>query len=258
MSVELCIEGNKRSRNYFDKVRDKLRSGSADLTRLEKSDSSRAFFPDWIANVTEKIFWFFVFSLKIVSKMGANIPSRVELDGEYVGSISRARGDLQQCRMVSYVSKNVFKRKSATLKKYGGKMEMGGPKFFRGMYGVIFCWTDGEGPGWFAWLLRLLECRLPWERPRFRQLQIWSPALWGRYLEVKEGVMGAGKSVLYSCLLDHRSWFAPSTWHSKATCALWRTSKSLTDAKLCVGKAEIYQVKKMVPGTQLPESSGGS
>ena len=56
--------------------------------------------------------------------------------------------------------------------------------------------------------------------------------------------MGAGKSMLYSCLLDHRSWFAPSTCHSKPACALWRTSKSLTDAKLCVGKAEIYQVKK--------------
>ena len=56
--------------------------------------------------------------------------------------------------------------------------------------------------------------------------------------------MGAGKSMLYSCLLDHRSWFAPSTCHSKPTCALWRTSKSLTDAKLCVGKAETYQVKK--------------
>ena len=28
---------------------------------------------------------------------------------------------------------------------------------------------------------------------------------------------------------------------------LWRTSKSLTDAKLDVGKAEIYQVKKTLP-----------
>ena len=50
--------------------------------------------------------------------------------------------------------------------------------------------------------------------------------------------------MLYSCLLDHRSWFAPSTCHSKPICVLWKTSKSVTDAKLYVGKAEIYQVKK--------------
>ena len=79
--------------------------------------------------------------------MGANIPSRVKLDGESIGSISRARGDLQQCLMVPFVSKNVLKRKSATLKKYGGKMKNGGAKKICGMCGVIFCWTDGEGPG---------------------------------------------------------------------------------------------------------------
>ena len=79
--------------------------------------------------------------------MGANIPSRVELDGESIGSIFGARGDLQQCRFALFVSKNVLKRKSATLKKYGGKLENGRPKFFHGMCGVIFCWTDGEDPG---------------------------------------------------------------------------------------------------------------
>ena len=79
--------------------------------------------------------------------MGANIPSRVKFDGESIGSNFRARGDLQQCRMVPLVSKNVLKRKSATLKKYGGKLENGGPNFFCGMCGVIFCWTAGEGPG---------------------------------------------------------------------------------------------------------------
>ena len=80
-------------------------------------------------------------------KWGAKVPSRVEFDGESIGSISRARGDLQQCRRVPYVSKNVLKRKSGTLKKYGGKLKNGGPIFFCGMCGVIFCWTDGEGPG---------------------------------------------------------------------------------------------------------------
>ena len=71
----------------------------------------------------------------------------MELDGESIGSISRARGDLQQCRVELFVCKNVLKRKSATLKKYGGKLENGGPIFFCGMCGVIFCWTDGEDPG---------------------------------------------------------------------------------------------------------------
>ena len=74
----------------------------------------------------------------------------MEFDGESIGSISRACGDLQQCRRVPYVSKNVLKRKSATLKKYGGKLENGGPEKNCEMCGVIFCWTDGEGPGCFA------------------------------------------------------------------------------------------------------------
>ena len=80
-------------------------------------------------------------------KWEATIPSRVKLDGESIGSISRARRDLQQCRIALFVSKNVLKRKSATLKKYGGKLENGRPIFVHGMCGVIFCWTDGEGPG---------------------------------------------------------------------------------------------------------------
>ena len=68
--------------------------------------------------------------------------------------------------------------------------------------------------------------------------------------------MGAGKSMLYSCLLDHRSWFAPSTCHSKPMCVLWETSKSLTDAKLYVGKAEIYQVKNPLSASgQAPVAS---
>ena len=79
--------------------------------------------------------------------MGAKVPSRVKLDGESIGSIFRGRADLQQCRFALFVSKNVLKRKSATLKKYGGKLENGGPKKFGGMCGVIFCWTDGEDPG---------------------------------------------------------------------------------------------------------------
>ena len=81
-------------------------------------------------------------------KWEANVPSKVKLDGESIGSIFGARGDLKQCRFALFVSKNVLKRKSATLEKYGGKMENGGPKFFLcGMCGVIFSWTAGEGPG---------------------------------------------------------------------------------------------------------------
>ena len=37
----------------------KLRSGNDFLTRLEKSDLSRDFFPAWIRLATEKIFWNF-------------------------------------------------------------------------------------------------------------------------------------------------------------------------------------------------------
>ena len=79
--------------------------------------------------------------------MGSNIRFRVKMDGESFGSILRARGDLEQRRIARFVSKNVLKRKSATLKKYGGKSKNGGPTFFCGMCGVIFSWTAGEDPG---------------------------------------------------------------------------------------------------------------
>ena len=62
-------------------------------------------------------------------KWGSNIPFRVKFDGESIGSILRARRDLQQRRIARFVSKNVLKRKSATLKKYGGKLKNGGPFF---------------------------------------------------------------------------------------------------------------------------------
>ena len=79
--------------------------------------------------------------------MGANIRFRVEFSGESIGSMGRARRDLQQREIARFVSKNVLKRKSATLKKYGGKSKNGGPFFFCGMCGVFFSWTDGEDPG---------------------------------------------------------------------------------------------------------------
>ena len=46
--------------------------------------------------------------------MGAKVPSRVELDEESIGSILRARRDLQQRHITRFVSKTVLKRKSAT------------------------------------------------------------------------------------------------------------------------------------------------
>ena len=49
---------------------------------------------------------------------------------------------LKYCRTLSYVSKNVLKRKSATLKKYGGKLKNGGPKNVCGMCGVIALKSD--------------------------------------------------------------------------------------------------------------------
>ena len=98
--------------------------------------------------MTEKIFCnFLIFAKDLLRKWGAKVSYRVKLDGESIGSISRGRGDLQQCCIVPFVSKNVLKRKSATLKKYGGKLENGGTIFVCGMCGVIFCWTDGEDPG---------------------------------------------------------------------------------------------------------------
>ena len=73
---------------------------------------------------------FSIFAKDLLRKWEANIPSKVELDGESIGSIFGARGDLQQCRFALFVSKNVLKRKSATSKKYGGKLKNGGPFFF--------------------------------------------------------------------------------------------------------------------------------
>ena len=95
------------------------------MTRLEKSDLSRDFFSCLDCDSKRKDFsdFFWIFAKDLLRKWGANIPSRVELDGESIGSIFRARRDLQQCRMVPVVSKNVLKRKSATLKKYGGKLK---------------------------------------------------------------------------------------------------------------------------------------
>ena len=47
--------------NDLTRLENKLRSGIADLTRLEKSDLSWDFFPAWIAIVTENIFSNFSF-----------------------------------------------------------------------------------------------------------------------------------------------------------------------------------------------------
>ena len=58
------------------------------------------------------------------------MPFRVNFDRESIGSIFRDRRGLQQRRIARLVSKNVLKRKSATLKKYGGKSKNGGPFFF--------------------------------------------------------------------------------------------------------------------------------
>ena len=90
---------------------------------------------------------FSIFAKDLLRKWGANIPFRVELDGESIGSILRARRDLQQRHIARFVSENVLKRKSATLEKYGGKLKIGRPDFFCGMCGMIFSWTAGEDPG---------------------------------------------------------------------------------------------------------------
>ena len=126
-----------------------LGSGIHDLTRLEKSDLSRDFFSCLDCDSDRKDFldFFSIFAKDLLRKCEAKVPSRVELNGESIGSIFGARGDLQQCRSALFVSKNVLKRKSATLKKYGGKMKIGGAKISVGMCGVIFFWTAGEGPG---------------------------------------------------------------------------------------------------------------
>ena len=71
-----------------------------------------------------------IFAKDLLRKWEANIPSKVKLDGESIGSILRARGDLQQCRVAPFVSKNALKRKSATLKNMEGKWKMGDRNFF--------------------------------------------------------------------------------------------------------------------------------
>ena len=90
---------------------------------------------------------FSIFAKDLLRKWEANVPFRVEFDGESIGSIVRARRDLQQRDIARFVSKNVLKRKSATLKKYGGKLKNGGPKKICRMCGVIISWTAGEDPG---------------------------------------------------------------------------------------------------------------
>ena len=69
-----ALEAINGAGNDLTRSENKLRSGSADLTRLEKSDSSRDFFPVWIAIVTEKIFWnfldFWIFEEDLLRKWG--------------------------------------------------------------------------------------------------------------------------------------------------------------------------------------------
>ena len=134
--------------NDLVRLKNKRKPGNADLTRLEKSDLSRDFFSCLDCDSDRKDFFgiFSNFAKDLLRKWEANIPSRVKLDGESIGSIFRGRGDLQHCRTVLFVSKKVLKCKSATCKKYGGKLKIGGPTFFVGMCGVNFFWTAGEDP----------------------------------------------------------------------------------------------------------------
>ena len=90
---------------------------------------------------------FSIFAKDLLRKWEANIPFRAEFDGESIGSILRARRDLQQRHIARFVPENVLKRKSATLEKYGGKLKIGRPDFCCGMCGVIISWTAGEDPG---------------------------------------------------------------------------------------------------------------
>ena len=118
------------------------------MTRLEKSDLSRDFFSCLDCDSDRKDFFVFfsIFVKDLLRKWEAKVPSRVKLDGESIGSILRGRRDLQHCRTVLVVSKNVLKCKSATCKKYGGKLKIGGAKISVRMCGGIFFWTAGEGP----------------------------------------------------------------------------------------------------------------
>jgi len=100
-------------------LENKRKSGNADLTRLEKSDSSRDFFSclDFVGDRGDFFEFFRImcfFAKDLLRKWGANTPFRAEFDGESIGSIFRARRDLQQRDIARFVSKNVLKRKSAT------------------------------------------------------------------------------------------------------------------------------------------------
>ena len=68
--------------NDLTRLENKRRSGSADLTRLEKSDSSRAFFSCLDSDSDRKDFLdFLIFAKDLLRKWGAKVPSGVELDG---------------------------------------------------------------------------------------------------------------------------------------------------------------------------------
>jgi hypothetical protein len=91
-------------------LENKRKSGNADLTRLEKSDSSRDFFSclDFVGDRGDFFDFFRImcfFAKDLLRKWGANTPFRAEFDGESIGSICRARRDLQQRRIARSVSK---------------------------------------------------------------------------------------------------------------------------------------------------------
>ena len=94
---DYALEAINGAGNDLLRLENKRKPGKLDLTRLEKSDLSRDFFPDWISWATGEIFSIFsIFVKDLLRKWEANIPFRVEFDGESIGSILRARGDLQQ------------------------------------------------------------------------------------------------------------------------------------------------------------------
>ena len=132
LPVGLCIEGNKRSRKRFVKVGELAETRECRFDKVrEIRFKSRFFFLLGFRRRPGRFFRFFlIFAKDLLRKWEVNIPFRVEFDGESIGSIVRARRDLQQRDIARFVSKNVSKRKSATLKKYGGKLKNGGPIFF--------------------------------------------------------------------------------------------------------------------------------
>ena len=69
--------------NDLIRLENKRKSGNADLTRLEKSDSSRAFFSCLDSDSDRKDFFFdfWIFAKDLLRKWGAKVPSGVELDG---------------------------------------------------------------------------------------------------------------------------------------------------------------------------------